>query len=94
MTTQDLSWVLKKPRLTEKAVNLGGQNVYTFDVDMRANKILVKQAIEYFYKVSPTKVNVVVSKPKAVRFKGKPGTRTHAKKAYVTLKKGDTINFI
>lgn len=92
---EDLSWVLVKPRLTEKASRLGSEeNVYTFDVDPRANKIQVKKAVQKYFKVTPLKVNMIVSKAVTKTFRGKKGTTTGAKKAMVFLKKGDVIDFV
>lgn len=90
---EDLSWVLEKPRLTEKAANLGSDNVYTFNVAMAANKIQIKKAIQTYYKVTPVKVNIVVNRPKTVRVRGRMGTKSGFKKAMVFLKKGDKIDF-
>ncbi|MCB9808784.1 50S ribosomal protein L23 [Candidatus Nomurabacteria bacterium] len=91
--TEDLSWVLIKPRLSEKAARLGSdENVYTFDVSPRANKIQIKKAIEVYYKVTPTKVNVVNQAPRKDTFRGRPAHVAGTKKAMVFLKKGDTIN--
>jgi len=80
------------PRVTEKAAYATEKNVYVFNVAMDANKIEIKKAIKDAYKVTPTDVNIVVSKPRAVVFRGKPGNQKAFKKAYVTLKKGDTID--
>lgn len=80
------------PRITEKAAYASEKNVFVFNVAMNANKIEIKKAIKDAYKVTPTAVNIVVSKPQAVVFRGRPGTKQSFKKAYVTLKKGDTID--
>ena len=79
------------PRITEKAAYATEKNVYVFNVAMTANKIQIKQAIKELYKVTPTAVNIAVSKPRATLFRGRPGTQSAFKKAYITLKKGDTI---
>ena len=79
------------PRITEKAAYATEKNVYAFNVAMTANKIQIKQAIKELYKVTPTAVNIVVAKPLKVMFRGRPGTQSAFKKAYVSLKKGDTI---
>jgi large subunit ribosomal protein L23 len=92
--TEDLSWVLAKPVLSEKAARLGSEeNVYTFDVDQRANKTQIKKAVQTYYKVSAQKVNIIVSKPATKVFRGRRGQTTGGKKAMIFLKKGDTINF-
>ena len=79
------------PRVTEKAAYATEKNVFVFNVALDANKIEIKKAIKDEYKVVPTSVNVVVSKPRAKVFRGKLGTKKAFKKAYITLKKGDTI---
>lgn len=79
------------PRITEKAAYSAEKNVYVFNVATDANKIQIKQAIKDLYKVVPTKIAIVVSKPKAVTFRGNKGMQKASKKAYVYLKKGDTI---
>lgn len=95
---RDLSWVLKTPRITEKgAIIAETNNVYTFNVDKKATKIDIKQAIELLYKVVPVKVAItrVPSKKVQVRGqRGKLGTKSGGKKAFVYLKKGDKIEFV
>jgi large subunit ribosomal protein L23 len=83
--------VIIGPHITEKAAYAAEKNVYVFDVTTDANKIQIAQAIKAQYKVTPTKVAIVVSKPKSVTFRGKAGKQSGSKKAYVYLKKGDTI---
>jgi len=79
------------PRITEKAAYASENNVFVFNVAPDANKIQIKKAIKDMYKVSPTKIAIVVNKPKTVVFRGRLGKQSGFKKAYVTLKKGDTI---
>ena len=86
-----VSSVLIGPRVTEKAAYATEKDVYVFNVEMSANKIQVRQAIVSQYKVVPTKIAMVVSKPRATMFRGVPGKKSAFKKAYVYLKKGDTI---
>ncbi len=87
--------VIVRPRLTEKAANLSGANVYTFDIDPRATKLDVIRSVVALYKVTPVKVNVVnvAGKKMALRTRRGMGPRRNKKKAYVYLKKGDTIDF-
>lgn len=92
--SEDLSWVLIKPRLSEKAANLGSQNIYTFDVATRANKIQIKKAIELYYKVKPLRVNVINNEGKMVNVRGNRGKRAATKKAMVFLPQGKTIDFV
>lgn len=80
------------PRITEKAAYASEKNVFVFNVAMAANKIQIKQAIKDLYKVTPVKIAIVVTKPEVVVFRGNLGKKSAFKKAYVTLKKGDTID--
>lgn len=89
----NLDTILTNPRITEKAVRSMNHNVYTFDVTPRANKIDIARAIKHVYKFDPVKVAVVTVKAssKLNRRTGKLGKIAGGKKAYVYLKKGDTI---
>lgn len=89
-----LHGVLLRPRITEKATVLGEQNVYTFDVAPRANKLTVAKAIVALYKVTPTKVRVIAVPRKKILVRGKWGMRGGGKKALVYLKKGEKIEFV
>ncbi len=85
------------PRISEKTFAQSKDlNVYVFNVPSQANKMDVKAAVEKQFRVTVTKVNVVVAKGKVKRSVQKrkqptDGIRKDAKKAYVTLKKGDSI---
>lgn len=95
-TDHNLDSVLMHPRLTEKSVLMGEKNVYTFEVRKDATKFQVRDAVKAFYNVTPVKVNIVNKKP-AKRLQGSRGKMVHEKgmkKAYVYLKKGDTINLV
>ncbi len=85
--------VLRRPIVTEKSmtsVEVG--NRYTFEVDMRANKLLVKEAVELDFSVTVTDVNVVVMPVKTTR-RGKRVNIRKAKwkKAVVALAPGNSI---
>ena len=85
------------PRATEKAYAQSQNNVYVFNVPLTANKQQVVAAVETQFNVKVTAIKTLVQSGKAVRFsRGKnryPGTTTRkdAKKAYVTLAQGDSI---
>lgn len=86
-----------KPRISEKAYELSQiGNVYVIGVPADANKLTVKGAIEAQFGVSVTSVNMTNVKGKTKRTVRKGGrqtygTRPNMKKAYVTLKDGDSI---
>lgn len=95
-TDRNLASVIIAPRITEKAVGMSERNVYTFVVRPDATKFSVRDAVKALYNVTPVKVNIVNKKP-AKRIKGFQGKTVHdkgMKKAYVYLKKGDTINLV
>jgi len=92
--TEDYSWVIINPRITEKAAMISGDNVFTFDVSTRANKIQIKKAIVAQYKVTPKKVNIIAQKSRKVMKRGRKVHQSSTKKAMVFLKKGDTIELV
>lgn len=82
--------VLIKPILTEKATNLVQNNVYMFEVDKKANKHQVKQALEKLYKVKTGAVKVMIrkGKEKKVGKKGLLKRSSDRKIAFVKLIEG------
>ncbi len=93
---RDLSSIIAGLRITEKSVKQGDQNVYTFNVRRNSTKFQIRDAVIALYKVTPVKVNIVNKKP-ATRLSGSKNRMVKvpgAKKAYVYLKKGDTINLV
>jgi large subunit ribosomal protein L23 len=95
-TDRNISSVLVRPLLSEKTVVLNDQSVYTFMVAKNATKYSVADAIKAFYKVTPVKVNIVNKKPSSgmSRRRGRVVSVSGYKKAYVYLKKGDTISLV
>lgn len=93
---EDLAHVLSHPRITEKATLGTASSVYVFDVSPRANKRQIKAAIKLVYNVEPIKVHVTAVPSKKVRSMrtGIKGVKSGGKKAYVYLKKGDTISIM
>lgn len=83
--------VLRKPMVTEKSTSLLQDNKYTFEVDLKANKTEIKQAVESIFKVKVEKVNTMHIKGKLKRVRQVPGRTPNRKKAIVTLRKGDKI---
>ncbi|OPZ75271.1 MAG: 50S ribosomal protein L23 [Firmicutes bacterium ADurb.Bin456] len=83
--------VLRRPMVTEKSTSLLQENKYTFEVDPRANKTEIKQAVQRIFKVKVEKVNTMRVKGKMKRVRNVPGRTPERKKAIVTLRKGDKI---
>ncbi len=86
--------LLRTPHLTEKTVTQKeADNQITFTVDRRANKIEIKRAIEATFKVTVLTVNTMNFKGKKKRLGRFTGRRPDWKKAVVTLKAGDKIEY-
>lgn len=90
--------VLIKPLVTEKNTNLGTKlNKFVFMVDYEANKIEIKKAIEKMYGVTVVGLSTAIApgknKQRQTRTGITKGQRGYKKKAIVTLKKGETIDF-
>jgi large subunit ribosomal protein L23 len=62
-------------------------------VDRDSNKIEIKKAVESFFKVNVTSVRTVNVAGKVKRFGRNYGKRQNWKKAYVTLKEGQSVDF-
>lgn len=85
--------VLKQPVLTEKSLILQQtQNKYTFDVDVKANKTEVKQAVEAMFGVKVETVNIMNVRPKTKRVGKYVGKTNRRRKAIVKLAEGQEIN--
>ena len=89
-----LASVLLAPIVSEKATQVAEKhNQVLFKVLRDATKPEIKAAVELMFKVEVEAVNVVNVKGKAKRFGGRAGRRDHVKKAYVSLKAGQELNF-
>lgn len=90
------SQVIARPVLTEKATGLATEGRYVFDLVPGADRRQIKAAVEAAFKVTVTKVNILVRKGKVRRSRLSGGSvyrETDTRRAIVTLKKGDTISF-
>ena len=86
--------VLKAPRMTEKSLSLKEEvNQYAFEVDPKANKIQIRDCIEKTFKVSVLKVRTMNVRGKKKTMGRYRGYKSNWKKALVTLKNGDTIEY-
>lgn len=85
--------ILRRPIITEKSTLLQGQSKYVFEVDREANKLRIKEAVELAFNVKVQAVNTLTIPPK-VRMRGRRrGIRPGWKKAIVTLRQGEKIEF-
>lgn len=93
-----MNTIIIKPVLTEKMSKLTDKgNRFGFIVDMDANKLQIKKAVEETYGVSVTEVNTMRYMGKSTsRYTKKGfsfGRKNHYKKAVVTVRQGETIDF-
>jgi large subunit ribosomal protein L23 len=87
--------VIKKPLFTEKGAFLKeSQNKVLVEVAPGANKIEIKEAVEKIFNVKVEKVSTVSLPGKLKRYGRFEGRRPDRKKAIVTLKKGEKLDFI
>ena len=83
--------VLRRPVITEKNTMLTADGKYAFEIDRRANKLLVKQAVEQIFKVNVVGVNIISVPGKMKRVGRTRGMTPSWKKAIVTLQPGQRI---
>ncbi len=89
-----LMQVLVAPIVSEKATQVAeNTNAVLFKVLRDATKPEIKAAVELMFKVEVQGVSVLNQKGKAKRFGKSMGRRDHVRKAYVTLKPGQELNF-
>ncbi len=90
--------IIKRPLVTEKAMKLGEQKQYVFVVNPQANKIEIKKAIEEMFEVDVVSIRTTNLKGKKksrfTRSGVMRGRTASKKKAYVTLKEGQTIDLV
>jgi large subunit ribosomal protein L23 len=90
--------ILKRPLVTEKMTMLQERRQYAFEVDTSANKVEIAHAVERKFNVSVESIRTLMLKGKAksqLTRRGRFSGRTsHWKKAIVTLKEGEKIDFV
>ena len=85
--------ILRRPAITEKNTAMQTQGKYVFEVAPDANKYQIRQAVETAFKVGVLDVNVMNTSGKTKRQGKRISTTSGWKKAVVTLKTGDKIQF-
>lgn len=94
MNQERLTQVIVSPIVSEKATFVADRNnQITFRVLQDATRQEIKAAVEMLFKVEVESVQVLNQKGKAKRFGKFSGRRRHIRKAYVSLKAGQEINF-
>lgn len=77
--------IIRKPVITEKSMAFIQDKKYTFIVDIHANKVQIKNAVEEIFGVKVEKVNTLKTMGKTKRVGVHIGKRADYKKAYVQL---------
>ena len=91
---KEIYQIVRKPLVTEKSTQQKEANrQYAFEVDRSANKIEIQSAVERLFKVKVLQVQTCNVLGKVKRLGRKYGKRPDWKKAIVTLKEGDRIDF-
>ena len=86
-----MSYVIKKPLVTEKNNLKAEKGIYVFKVSRQANKMAIKDHIERYFNVKVTSVKTAVCRKRSRKVKRKDGTVKYWKKAFVRLKAGEQI---
>ncbi|WP_108649074.1 50S ribosomal protein L23 [Dongshaea marina] len=87
--------VLKAPLISEKSTMAAeNHNTIVFKVAKDATKAEVKSAVEKLFEVEVVGVRTSILKGKTKRHGARIGRRSDVKKAYVTLKEGQDIDFM
>lgn len=87
--------VVIRPLLTEKGTQLREDgNKYVFEVARVANKLQIKEAIESLFDVKVEKVATMNRLGKTKRVRYRLGRRASWKKAIVTLRDGESLDFL
>jgi len=95
MNQERLMQVLLAPQISEKATYVADKHEQVvLRVASDATKPEIKAAVELLFKVEVEGVQVANVKGKVKRFKGATGRRKGWKKAFVSLKPGQEINFV
>lgn len=91
---RDTHGIIRGPVITEKSgAKMEEGGTYAFAVDIRANKIEIRKAVEAAFKVKVARVNTITMRGKLKRVRWQIGKTPDWKKAIVTLRKGDKIEY-
>jgi large subunit ribosomal protein L23 len=77
--------IIRRPIITEKSTEMNEERKYVFEVDLRANKTEIKQAVEKIFGVKVEKVNTMRVRGKKKRYGRFTGRTPERKKAIVKL---------
>ena len=84
--------IIKRPMITEKGTLLAEQNQYLFEVEPRATKVQISQAVATLFNVKVVAVNTVTRRAEQKRTGARNHAKPNIKKAVVTLAEGQSID--
>ena len=92
--SQSMIDLVKYPVITEKTyLSLYKNRQYTFDIDKRLTKIQIKKLFSALFNINVVAVNTHIPPRKQIRVGVAQGFRPTYKRAIITLKEGDSINY-
>ncbi len=92
---KNIHTVIKRPLFTEKGAKLKeAENKVLVEVAKGASKLDIKKAVEEIFKVKVEKVATVTTNGKWKKYGKSIGKRPDRKKAIITVKKGEKLDFI
>ena len=86
-----MSYVIKKPLVTEKNNLKAEKGIYVFKVSLQADKTAIRDHIERYFNVKVASVKTAVCRKRSRKVKRKAGRVKYWKKAFVRLKAGEQI---
>ena len=85
--------IIRSPVVTEKTTKISENNQFVFRVAVDSTKENIKNAVEKIFKVKVKSINTIKIKGKRKIFKGTKGKRVDYKKAIISLKEGETLDY-
>lgn len=86
-----MSYIIKKPLVTEKNNLKAEKGIYVFQVRRQADKTAIKDHIERYFQVKVASVKTAVCRKRSRKIRGRAGKVKYWKKAFVRLKAGEQI---
>lgn len=86
-----MSYVIKRPVITEKNSMLGEKGIYVFEVSRTSTKTDIKEHIQRYFKVKVSSVKTSIGRRDGRRTRIGAGKVSYYKKAFVRLKEGERI---
>lgn len=84
--------IIRYPIINNKSIRLLEKNKYSFIVNPKSNKTLIKESIEYLFNVKVIKINTIQLPRRKKRIGKSIGYKPQYKKAIVTLSEKNRIN--